>query len=58
MAIDKEKNTQLLVTLSWELKEAIEDYQFSNRLPSRTYAILQLIKLGLEYAPKYKEPTE
>ena len=58
MAIDKDKNTQILVTMPWRLKEGIEDYQFNNRLPSRTSAILQLIREGLAHANIKKEPAE
>lgn len=48
MAIDKEKNTQVLLTVSNELLKEIEDYQFNNRIPSRSEAIRLLIKKGLE----------
>ena len=57
MAIDPEKNTQILVTMPWELKEKIENYQFSNRIPNRTVAILDLIRKGLDSSNK-EEPTE
>lgn len=55
MPIDSDKNTQILVTMPKELKAAIEDYQFTNRIPSRTAAILELINKGLIYTEK--EPT-
>lgn len=55
MPIDSDKNTQVLVTMPKELKEAIEDYQFANRIPSRTAAILELINKGIECTKK--EPT-
>lgn len=48
MAIDSEKNIQILVTMPIELKKDIEDYQFENRVPSRTAAILELIRKGLK----------
>ncbi len=48
MSIDKSKNTQVLVTMPKELKCEIEDYQYSNRIPSRTAAILELIQKGIE----------
>lgn len=48
MAIDPKKNTQILLTVSWELKEEIENYQFKSRIPSRTAAIIELIEKGLE----------
>lgn len=57
MAIDYDKNTQILVTMPKELKEEIEDYQFENRFPSRTSAILDLIEKGLNHDQK-KEPAE
>lgn len=57
MAVDKDKNTQILVTMPWELKEEIEDYQFENRIPNRTAAILDLIEKGLAKENK-EEPTE
>lgn len=47
MAIDKTKNIQILITMSKELKKEIEDYQFKNRIPNRTAAILELIRKGL-----------
>lgn len=58
MAIDKDKNTQILVTMPWELKEEIEDYQFENRIPNRTTAILDLIRKGLDHNDENKEPAE
>ena len=57
MAIDKNINTQILLTMSHTLKDEIEDYQFENRIPSRTAAIIELIEKGLEYDKK-KEPTD
>lgn len=57
MAIDYDKNTQILVTMPKELKEEIEDYQFENRFPSRTSAILDLIEKGLKHDKK-EEPAE
>lgn len=47
MAIDKEKNTQILVTLNKDMLTKIEDFQFDNRIKSRTEAIRQLIEKGL-----------
>lgn len=57
MAVDKDKNTQILVTMPWELKEEIEDYQFENRIPNRTAAILDIIEKGLAKENK-EEPAE
>mgnify|MGYP001393497864 CR=1 FL=1 len=48
MAIDKTKNTQVLVTIPNELLQEIEDYQFENRFKNRNEAIRDLIKKGLE----------
>lgn len=46
--IDKDKNTQVLVTISLEMLERIEDYQFGNRIKNRSEAIRILIDKGLE----------
>lgn len=48
MAIDKEKNTQVLVTIPNEMLQKIEDYQFDNRIKNRSEAIRTLIEKGLE----------
>lgn len=47
MSIDKNKNTQILITMNKDMLEKIEDYQFSNRIKSRTEAVRQLIEKGL-----------
>lgn len=47
MAIDKEKNTQVLLTISKELMEKIEDYQFENRIKNRSEALRLIIEKGL-----------
>ncbi|WP_320165389.1 hypothetical protein [uncultured Trichococcus sp.] len=57
MAIDQSKNTQILLTIPHELKEAIEDYRFENRISSRNAAILELIKKSLDSIKK-EEPAE
>lgn len=46
--IDKDKNTQVLVTISKEMLERIEDFQFDNRIKNRSEAIRILIDKGLE----------
>jgi metal-responsive CopG/Arc/MetJ family transcriptional regulator len=46
--IDKDKNTQVLVTIPLEMLEQIEDYQFENRIKNRSEAIRILISKGLE----------
>lgn len=48
MAIDKDVNTQVLLTISKELLDKVEDFQFNNRIPSRSEAIRMLIEKGLE----------
>lgn len=52
LAIDKNKNKQVLVTFPIELLNQIEDYRFENRKPNRNTAILDLIKEGLQAAEK------
>ena len=47
MAIDKGKNTQVLLTVSNDLLKQIEDFQFSNRIKNRSEAIRILIEKGL-----------
>ncbi|UGB31679.1 ribbon-helix-helix domain-containing protein [Metabacillus sp. B2-18] len=46
--IDKDKNTQVLVTISHDMLKLIEDYQFDNRIKNRSEAIRTLITKGLE----------
>lgn len=46
--INKEKNTQVLVTIPHEMLKRIEDYQFDNRIKNRSEAIRTLINKGLE----------
>lgn len=48
MAIDKDKNTQVLVTIPNEMLKRIEDFQFDNRIKNRSEAIRELIQKGLE----------
>lgn len=48
MAVDKTKNTQILVTFPNELLKAVEDYRFENRVDNRNEAIRELISKGLE----------
>jgi metal-responsive CopG/Arc/MetJ family transcriptional regulator len=53
MAVDKEKNTQVLVTFPNKVLEEIESYWHNNKLKNRNEAIRKLVQLGLK-----KEPTE
>lgn len=48
MAIDKDKNTQVLLTLPLEMLKSIEDYQFKNRINNRSEAIRKLLTLAIE----------
>lgn len=48
MAIDKEKNTQVLVTFPNELLKEVEVYWHSKSLKNRNEAIRELVKKGLE----------
>lgn len=52
--IDKSKKIQITLSTSDELKEAIDDYRFNNRISSRNAAILELIEKGL----KQEKPSE
>jgi metal-responsive CopG/Arc/MetJ family transcriptional regulator len=47
MAVDKTKNTQILVTFPNDLVEEIEKYWHENRLKNRNEAIRELIQFGL-----------
>jgi len=40
---------QVLLTLDDELLEKIEDFRYSNRIPSRSEAIRRLIESGLDH---------
>lgn len=51
MAIDKTKNTQVLVTFPNELIEEIENYWHDNKLKNRNEAIRELIIKGLDKKP-------
>ena len=48
MAVDKEKNTQILVTFPNEVVEQIEKYWHDNKLKNRSETIRELVKKGLE----------
>lgn len=48
MAVDKDKNTQILVTFPKEFVEEIEKYWHNNQLKNRSEAIRELVKKGLE----------
>lgn len=48
MAVDKEKNTQILVTFPNHILEEVETYWHKNKLKNRNEAIRKLVKIGLE----------
>jgi metal-responsive CopG/Arc/MetJ family transcriptional regulator len=48
LAVDKEKNTQVLVTFPNEILEAIETYWHENKLKNRNEAIRELVQKGLK----------
>lgn len=48
MAVDKEKNTQVLVTFPNEMISEIEKYWHDNKLKNRNEAIRELVSLGLK----------
>lgn len=47
MSVNKKENTGVLLNVSNELLKRIEDFQFSNRIKSRSEAIRLLIEKGL-----------
>ena len=48
MAIDKEKNTQILVTFPIETVKRIENYWHKKKIKNRNEAIRELIAKGLD----------
>lgn len=53
MAIDKTKNTQILVTFPNEMVDEIEKFWHENKLKNRSEAIRELVKIALK-----KEQTD
>lgn len=49
MAVDKDKNKQVLVTFPNELLESVEEYWHKYKLQNRSEAIRELIQIGLKY---------
>lgn len=47
MAIDKTKNTQILITFPNELVDEIERYWHEKKLKNRSEAIRELVQIGL-----------
>lgn len=48
MAVDKDKNTQVLVTFPNDLLEKIDEYWHDKKLKNRNETIRELIKKSLE----------
>jgi metal-responsive CopG/Arc/MetJ family transcriptional regulator len=48
MAVNKDKNTQILVTFPNDLVEEIERYWHENKIKNRNETIRELVKRGLE----------
>jgi metal-responsive CopG/Arc/MetJ family transcriptional regulator len=48
LAIDKDKNTQVLVTFPNEILEAIENYWHEKKIKNRNEAIRELVQKGLK----------
>jgi metal-responsive CopG/Arc/MetJ family transcriptional regulator len=55
MSTDKPR---ILLTLSEELLEEIDDYRYKNRIPARTEAIRQLIKKALPKKKSKKDQSD
>jgi metal-responsive CopG/Arc/MetJ family transcriptional regulator len=45
-----EKDPRIITPIPRELLEAIDDYRFAERMPSRAEAMRRLIELGLQTA--------
>jgi len=52
MAVDKDKNTQVLATFPNDMLAKIEKYWHDNKLKNRNEAIRQLISIALEKTSK------
>ena len=48
MAINKDENTQILITLPNELLDEIDNYWHENKLRSRSETIRELLRKSLE----------
>jgi metal-responsive CopG/Arc/MetJ family transcriptional regulator len=48
LAVDKSKNTQVLVTFPNEVLEQIENYWYEKRLKNRNEAIRELVQKGIQ----------
>ena len=50
--MDEPNSERVITPMPKSLVEAIDDYRFANRMPSRSEAIRRLVRLGLEAAEK------
>lgn len=57
MAVDKNKNKQVLVTIPNEMLEEIEDFRFAKKYNNRNEAIRALIQSGID-RKKQNKPNE
>lgn len=48
------KDARIIIPVAQSLLEAIDDFRFDNRLPSRSEAVRRLIELGLAAAKAQK----
>lgn len=48
MAVDKDKNKQILITFPNELLEEVEEYWHDNKLKNRSEAVRELVEKGLK----------
>ena len=55
MATDKPRYT---ITVTEEMLQAIDDFRFQNRFPTRTQATNELIRLGLLAIEKQQAETD
>lgn len=58
MSDDEPKDVRLPVMVTRSEAEAIDEWRFANRVPTRAEAIRRLIRLGLETAPKAGSSTD
>ena len=49
------KRPRYMISVTDEMFEAIEDFRFENRFPTRSEATAELIRLGLEALSQQKE---
>jgi hypothetical protein len=46
------KDQRVIIPMSAAMVEAIDDWRFANRIPTRAEAIRRLLELGMDAAPK------